>query len=280
MRFQQLPRRRTLTRVSAGWYTESSYPHLENSKKEVSVRAEARHQLKHDRFAETVAGTAADTFSWASEHVRKLVLYSVVAVVVIGGGVGGWYWYQRSVENANQALGHAIQVYQRPLRPAGTPPMPGIESFSSASERAEAARREFGEIASKYSHTGPGHLAEYFLGLTFRDEGKYSEAEAALKKSADSGDKDVAGLSKYALSQLYQATNRQADAIKILKDLADHPTNSVSKFSAQADLADLYVDAHQPAEAARIYNQIKAEDPKSPEAQFATQKLAALSAAK
>jgi tetratricopeptide (TPR) repeat protein len=244
------------------------------------VRAEARHNLKHDRFAETITGTAADTFSWASEHVRNLVLYIVAALVVIGGVLGGWYWYQHTQEKANEALGRAIQVYQRPLRPAGTPPMPGIESFSSANERAEAARREFGDIASKYSHTGAGHIAQYFLGLTFRDEGKYPEAETALKKSADDGNKDVASLSRYALAQLYQTTNRQADAIKTLKDLVDHPTNSVTKFTAQADLAELYVDTHQPAEAVKIYNQIKSDDPKGPEAQFATQKLATLNAAK
>ena len=244
------------------------------------MRAEARHQLKHDRFAETVAGTAADTFSWASEHVRNLVLYSVVAIVVVGGTVGGWYWYQSQQTKANQALGHAIEVYQRTLRPPNTPPMPGIESYSSAAERAQAARREFGDVASKYSHTAAGHIAQYMLGLTFRDEGKYSDAETALKKAANDGDKDVTSLSNFALAQIYEATNRQADAIRVLKDLADHPTNSVSKFSAQSELADLYVNAKQPAEAAKIYNAIKAEDPKSPEAQFATQKLTSLNAAK
>lgn len=227
-----------------------------------------------------MTGTATDAFSWASEHVRNMVIYIVVALVLIGGSWGGWYWYEQSRDRANAALGHAIEVYQRPLRPAGTPPMPGIESFTSAAERAQAARREFGDIVSKYPHTGAGHLAEYFLGLTFRDEGKYSDAETALKKTADTGDKDVASLAKYALAQLYEATNRQADAIKILKDLVDHPTNSVSKFSAQNDLAELYADANQPAEAVKIYNQIKAEDPKSPEAQYAAQKLAALNAAK
>ena len=244
------------------------------------MRAEARHQLKHDRFAETVTGTAAETFSWASEHVRNLVLYSVIAIVVVGGTVGGWYWYESQQTKANQALGHAIDVYQRPLRPPNTPPMPGIESFSSATERAQAARREFGDVASKYSMTAPGHLAQYFLGLTFRDEGKYSDAETALKKVADGGDKDVASLAKYAMAQVYEATNRQADAIRVLKDLVDHPTNSVSKFSAQSELADVYVNAKQPAEATKIYNAIKAEDPKSAEAQFATQKLTSLNATK
>ena len=240
------------------------------------MRAEARHQLKHDRFAET----AADTYSWASEHVRNLVIYVVLTIVVVGGVWGGWYWYQQRQDASNQALGHAIQTYQRTLRPPGTPPMPGIESFSSAAERAQAARREFGDIVSKYGSTSAGRMAEYFVGLTFRDEGKYSDAETALKKSADSGDKDVAGLAKFALAQLYSATNRQADAIRALKDLADHPTGSVTKFNAQAELANLYEDAKQPAEAAKIYNDIKSQDPKSPEAQYATQKLAALNASK
>ena len=240
------------------------------------MRAEARHQLKHDRFAETTA----DTLSWASENVRNLVIYGIIAVVVIGGAWGGWYWYQQRQEGSNLALGHAIQVYQRPLRPPGTPPMPGIESFSSAAERAQAARREFGDIVSKYGHNGPGQMAAYFIGLTFRDEGKYSDAETALKNATDLRDKDVASLAKFALAQLYGATNRQADAIRVLKDLADHPTDSVTKFNAQSELAELYVDAKQPAEAAKIYNEIKSGDPKSPEAQYATQKLAALNAGK
>lgn len=225
-----------------------------------------------------MTGTAADTFSWASEHIRNLIIYGLIAIVVVGGTVGGWMWYQSQDTKANAALGHAIDVYQRPLRPPNTPPMPGIESFSSATERAQAAGREFGDIASKYSMTSAGHLAQYFLGLTFRDEGKYSDAETALKKVGDGGDKDVASLAKYALAQVYEATNREADAIRVLKDLADHPTNSVSKFSAQSELADVYVNAKQPAEAAKIYNAIKAEDPKSPEAQFATQKLTTLNA--
>lgn len=244
------------------------------------MRAEARRQLKHDRFAETVSGTAADTFSWASEHVRDLVIYIVLGVVIVGGIFGGFYWYEQRQDAANTALGKAIEIYQRPLRPAGTPAMPGIDTFTSTAERAEAARREFSAVASKYRFNGAGRLAGYFVGLTYRDEGKYSDAEAALKKSADSSDKDVAGLAKYALAQLYQSTNRQADAIKVLKDLIDHPSISVTKFNAQSELADLYAGNKQNAEAVKIYTQIKSEDPKSPEAQYASQKLAELTAAK
>ncbi len=242
------------------------------------MRAEARHSLKHDKFAETLAGTAADTYSWATEHRKNLIIGAVAAIIVLGGAIGGWVWNQQQQDKANAALGHATHVYETQLRPAGTPPMPGIDTFSSAAERAQAARREFSDIAAKYPHTSAGHLAEYMVGITYKDEGNYNDAEKALKRVADTGNRDVSNLAKYALANIYEATNRNADAVRVFKELVDHPSNTVAKSSAQLELAELYENTQQPAEAAKLYDQIKKDDPKSPEAQFADQKLAALKA--
>ena len=240
------------------------------------MRAYTRHQLKHDRFAETVASGAADTFSWAGENRGTLIVAAVVAALVLAAGLGYWFYNQQQSDKANIALGHALHVYETLLRPPGTPPTPGVESFSSLGERSQAARREFNDVAEEYPRSAPGRLARYFVGITFRDEGNYPAAEKALNDAAAAGNADVAALARFALAQMYSLTNRPADAIKQLKELADHPAGTVAKAEAQVQLADLYQQQNQPAEAVRLFEQVKSENPNTPAAEYAQTKLAEL----
>ncbi|HMD30262.1 MAG TPA: hypothetical protein VKG84_00035, partial [Candidatus Acidoferrales bacterium] len=60
---------------------------------------------------------------------------------------------------------------------------------------------------------------------------------------------------------------------KILSGLMDHPTSLVPRARAELALAQLYRKT-KPAEAAKIYEQIKKEFPDSPLADEADQRLA------
>ncbi len=240
------------------------------------MRAYTRHQLKHDRFAETVAGTAAGTYSWATAHRTKVIAIAAAAAVLLAAATGFWFWNQQQTEKANLALGQAMRTYQAPLRPAGVPPQPSIVSFTSIAERSEAARREFNAIADKYPHTAPGELARYFVAITFKDAGDYPNAEKALKNVIDNSSRDVAALARYALASVYVATNRYGDAIQQYKQIIDHPAATMSKPEAQMDLAEIYVKQNQPQDAVRLLEQIKSENPNTAVAQLAQSKLAEL----
>ena len=78
------------------------------------------------------------------------------------------------------------------------------------------------------------------------------------------------------MAGLYHDTNRNPQAIAIYKDLADHPTASVGKGTAQVLLASLYEESQQPDQARALYQQMQKESPASPIAQLATQKLQAM----
>src|SRR5260370_37293260 len=54
------------------------------------------------------------------------------------------------------------------------------------------------------------------------------------------------------------------------------PTASVSKVTAQLQLAELYQATNQPVDAKRIYEQIKKDNPSGEAAQLATQKFSEL----
>ena len=227
-----------------------------------------RRQLKEDKFAET----AQDAALWATGH-RKLVGWVIgLLVVAVLLGVGIFTWRSHQIEQANFELNSALRILNAPLRPVGTP-AGDTPSFTSVAERGQAAAKEFKTIADKYSLVPPGKVARYLRGSALLQAGDTAGAEQEFKTAADSGDKDLAALAKTALASMYRNSNRQADAIKIYKELADHPTATVSKESAQLELDDIYEKTDQ-QQANAIYQQLKKDSPPgSAAAQVAARKL-------
>lgn len=232
------------------------------------MRTETRRQLKHDKFAET----AVETYSWAVEHRSKLIYGSVIIAVILVAVLGGWAYMNNRDQNASRALANAMAMYDAPVRPANVPAPAGMLSYGSSKERAQAARSEFEKVANEYSHTKSGDVARYFAGITAKDLGDTAGAETALKKVADSGDADLSAMAKLALAGLYRDSNKNQQAIELYKQLIDHPARSVSKSTAQLQLAELYKQT-QPQEAAKIYEQIRKEDPDSAAAALAARNL-------
>ena len=64
-------------------------------------------------------------------------------------------------------------------------------------------------------------------------------------------------MAKYALSQVYLAQNKSADAEKVLRQLMDNPTNAVSKEQAQLSLGRLLAKSNG-AEAKKLLEPLKA----------------------
>ena len=232
--------------------------------------AYTRHQLKQDKFAET----AKDTVSWAVEHQKPLATVSIAAVVALVILAGGWIYYNQRDQAAGAEIGDALRIYGAPLSPANAP-KPDYPTFTSAKERAEAARKVFQQVQDKYPHTRAAEVARYFVGVTSLDVGDTATAEKALQQVAGSRHHDLAALGMFALAAVYCAENKEAEAIKLYQELAAHPASTVPRSTAQLELATLY-QQKQPEEAAKLYTQIKKDDPGSPAAQAATTRLASL----
>jgi len=240
------------------------------------VRAEARHQLKEDRFSKAAFGAAEKTAHWTAEHQSKLI-YGVIAVVIVAAiAAGGWYYMNSLDEKAGEDFSIATRTLETPVRPAGMPPQPGFDSFASAKERATEAHKQFQTIVDKYPHTRTADMARYFVGLTSFQMENYPAAERDLQESANSSNKDLAALGKFALASVYRAQNKDSQAIDLYKQLIDKPTLSVSKVTTQLELADLYKTKQKPDEAKRIYEQVQKDNPSTEAAQLAQQRLGQL----
>ena len=236
------------------------------------MRSYTRHQLKQDSFTTSTA----ETITWAVAHRSKLIAAGVVLVVILALLAGGWAYVNYRDQQASAELALAIQKYNEPIRPAGTPATPDVPSYASTEERDKTTNADFDRIADKYSFTQSAQVARYFAGVTARDLGQSATAEKDFQQVAASRHPDIASLAKLALASIYHDTNRNLDAINLYKQMIDHPTISVGKNTAQMALASLYETMDQPNEARHIYEQMQKDSPGTPVAQLAMQRLQAL----
>jgi predicted negative regulator of RcsB-dependent stress response len=234
------------------------------------VRSDVRHQLKRDKFAETTT----DTMHWAVEHRSRIVLYGAVVLAVIVLAISFVAVRRSQEQSASIALANAMEIYSAPIVPAGTPPQPGLTTFTSAKDRATAANAEFRKIADKYS-TKSGKLARYMEGITYNEMGDPANAEKELKAVASNGGADLANLAKFALASVYRDSNREADAINVYQDIAAHPSLSVGKSMADLELASIY-STKQPDKAKIILQQLAKDNKDTSIGQLANEKLAAI----
>jgi tetratricopeptide (TPR) repeat protein len=239
----------------------------------VFVRAETRHNLKQDRFTKTTIDMAEKTVHWSAEHRGKVVAIAVIVLAVAAIAAGSWYYLSQQDQKASVEFGKAIRTMDTPVRPPNMPPQPESPSFASSSERATIAHKQFQEIADKYPHTNAGDFSHYFLGLTSAELGDNPAAERELEKVAGFRNADLAALAKFALASVYRNTKRNPQAIEIYKQLAAKPAITVSKATAQIELAATLQASNQPLEAKRIYEQLQKENPATEIAQLAGAKL-------
>jgi TolA-binding protein len=240
------------------------------------VRAETRHSLKEDRFSRATLSAAETTLHWTVEHRNTLIGGAVALVLVAAAALAGWFYLQQQDQKASVDLGKALRTMETPIRPAGAPAQPDQPSFTSVKDRSTEAHKQFQAIVDQYPHTRASDFARYFAGITASDLGDNSGAEKNLKEVASVHNSDLAALGKFALASVYRKTNRDKDSIELYKALINKPTGTVSKATAQMELADLYQDKQQPQEAKRIYEQIQKENPNTEVAQLAQQKLGEL----
>jgi TolA-binding protein len=240
------------------------------------VRAETRRQMKQDRFSKVTLEAAENAAHWSEEHKTKLAVIVIAVAVIAAIAFGGWYYVNTQDEKASAGFSTAVRTFETPVRPAGMPAQPGVDSFASTQERDTAARKQFQAIIDQYPHTHTADLARYFVGLTSSQLGDNAAAERSLQAAAGSSNADLAALGKFALASIYRGENKDAQAVDLYKQLIAKPTMVVSKPTAQLELAAFYESRKKPDEAKKIYDQVEKENPTTEAASLAQRRAGAL----
>ena len=230
---------------------------------------QTRHALKQDKFVETTASS----LDWLQSHRSNVIKIGAVVVIAVALIITGSVVYSSRSEQAQIAFGKAVDIYNTPLRQPGQPVTPNDTAYATAADRAKAANPLFVQVADHYSWLKAGANAQYFAGLTYIDLNQTASAESELLKASGSHDKGLAALAKMALAGLYRQTGRDSQAVDLYNQVIKDPTLTVPTASAQLQLAQLYENTN-PAEAKRLYAQIKDQNKDNAAGQVAAQKLA------
>ena len=126
------------------------------------------------------------------------------------------------------------------------------------------AEKKFLEASGQYGRTRPGQIARYYAALSEIQLKQYGDAEKNLTQMDSTGDESLAGLAKFQLAGVYDLEGKAPQAVRLYKQLSDKPTVFVPKPLVLLTLADHYRKT-DPAQAAKLYNQVKLEYPDAAE---------------
>ena len=218
----------------------------------------SRKELKQDKIRDSIEHGAEAVYS----HGR-LTGAILLAALVVGGAVGGWKIYsdRKNVE-ASAAFDAAMKVFSARIRTPGETVEPGELTYSDEALRSQEAAAKFSAVADKYSGTNPGKLARYYAALTLEDLERHNQALEELKKLDAGRDKELAAMAQFQIALISSRTGKSADAIKILRTIADKPSVLVPRPMVLLELANVLRQTN-PQEAAGVYLQLKKEFPDS-----------------
>jgi predicted negative regulator of RcsB-dependent stress response len=232
----------------------------------------SRKELKQDKVRETFEHGAEAVLS----HTRIAGIV-VIALVLAGAAAFGWKLYHdRQDAQAQLLLDDAMKVFNAPIATPGQPTLPGEVSYADPDKRAQDAEGKLALVVAKYPDTRPGRLARYYSALCLMDLDRLNQASEELNKLDTGSDKELGGLAEFQKALIAERSGKREDAIKTLRALANASTVLVPKPLVLLELAGV-LGSSNPAEATKIYEQVKKDYPNTTIADQADRGLSTLS---
>ena len=180
---------------------------------------------------------------------KKQIIIGVVAILLV---VAGAILYNAYVagpreDKASTAIAKGEQYFN-------------AEQFDKALNGDGAGYVGFVKIASDYSSTDAGNLANLYAGLSYFNLGKYTEAVTYLEKFSTKGDAMVSPTATAALANAYAQTGNAISTLKKAADMADSKADDVNNSISPTFLLQagkLLESQNKKDEALKLYQDIK-----------------------
>ena len=220
----------------------------------------AQHILRKDLKKDEIREKFVQGVESVASHQQALWIV-VTAALLVALAVFGWNSYaRRQTAKASAALDDAMKIFQARIRGAGEPADPVDITYLDEKNKFSDADKKFLAVAGQFGRTKPGLMARYYAALSEAQLKDYADAEKNLAQVVSGGDENLAALAKFQLAEVYQQENKGSQAVDLYKQLSDKPSVFVPKPTAMLALADYYRKT-DPAQATKLYNQVKQEFP-------------------
>ena len=224
----------------------------------------AQHILRKDLKKDEIREKIVSGVESVASHQQAMWIV-IAAALVVALAVFGWNTYaKRQTAKASLAMGDAMKIFQARIRAAGEPADPVEVTYLDEKNKFTDAEKKFLAVADQYARTKPGQMARYYAALSEVQLKKYPDAEKNLNQVISGGEENLASLAKFQLAEVYQQENKGPQAVDLYKQLSDKPSVFVPKPMAMLALAEYYRKT-DPAQATKLYNQVKQEFPDAAE---------------
>lgn len=173
------------------------------------------------------------------EKYKKAIIIGVIALIVIVVGAilfNNYYLAPRETE-ASTELAKSQELF--------------------ANEQYDKALAGFQKVASDYSSTDAGNLAQLYIGLCQANLGKWQEAVNALESFSGKGDAMISPAAEGALGNAYANLNQLDKAVEHLKKAAKLADNNSLSPTFLIQAGEILESQGKKDEALKLYQEIK-----------------------
>ena len=177
---------------------------------------------------------------------KNAIIGCLVALVLI---VGGCIFYKNykadKQEEASTAIAKAQELF-------------GNQNYELALNGSDSLNvKGFLAIASEYSSTDAGNLAQLYAGLCYANLDKWQEAAQCLEQFDGADDQMISPAALGALGNVYAHLNDLDKAVSTLKKAAEQADNNSLSPTFLIQAGQILEEQGKKAEALTLYKQIK-----------------------
>jgi len=175
--------------------------------------------------------TATRLLHWVMQRRKTIGLVLLIAVAAGSALVGVRAYQARQEQNAAALLAVALRVYSSPVTvdeatenaAADEHSAAGHQHFASSDVKFEAAAAALQPIIDQYGGYPSGQMASFYLGASLSELGRSDEAEASLRRAAESSTPFVRAMASHRLGMFLLEQDRADDAAVVFEQLVREP---------------------------------------------------------
>ena len=173
------------------------------------------------------------------EKNKKAIIITVVAIIaiVVLGILAKNYYFEPRANEASTELAKSQELFQQ--------------------EQYDKALAGFQKVASDYSSTDAGNLAQLYIGLCQANLGKWQEAVNALESFSGKDDQMITPAAEGALGNAYANLNQLDKAVEHLKKAAQMADNNSLSPTFLIQAGEILESQGKKDEALKLYQEVK-----------------------
>ena len=173
------------------------------------------------------------------EKNKKAIIIAVVAIIVIvvGAILFNNYYLEPRANEASTELAKSQELFDQ--------------------QQYDKALVGFQKVASDYSSTDAGNLAQLYIGLCQAQQGKWQEAVNALESFSSKGDQMISPAAEDALGNAYANLKQLDKAVEHLKKAAEMADNNSLSPTFLIQAGEILESQGKKDEALKLYQEVK-----------------------